>query len=231
MYTRYEVDGANSFGENVQKLRVHGRKDGHTLKGDQAKNRVPLRCSIGRGTITTTTGLYAATVGTWIHCVCWRCTHVLCCIFPGLANIMEALIKAYIWCYNNEKEMAKIGKWFIRQYISRATEHSNHLATGCTLQAAAILKFNFRYLWSESSIFGCTAGLQFRLSAVYMHSVVYLGCVCGYSLHILSGICLAFIWRVNSCVFGNPFFGGIPYYGGAINVLPLRVHSVFQRYP
>ena len=70
MYTEYEVDGADSFGENFQKARkctdrrtqgqkdgrTEGQKDGRTegctLKGDQAENRVPLQCSTGWGTKT-----------------------------------------------------------------------------------------------------------------------------------------------------------------------------------
>ena len=45
MYAKYEVNGADSFGENFQKPRncTDGSMEGQTLKGDQAENRVPVR--------------------------------------------------------------------------------------------------------------------------------------------------------------------------------------------
>ena len=50
MYTKYEVNGADNFGENFQKPRKC--TDGRTeLKEDQAKTRVPLWCPTVWGTI------------------------------------------------------------------------------------------------------------------------------------------------------------------------------------
>ena len=49
MYNKYEVDGADSFGENAQKP-DSAQTEGQTQAGNQGENIVPHRCSTGRGT-------------------------------------------------------------------------------------------------------------------------------------------------------------------------------------
>ena len=41
MYTKYEVDGANSFGENVRKPRMYTDGRTHTKRGPRRKQSAP----------------------------------------------------------------------------------------------------------------------------------------------------------------------------------------------
>ncbi len=55
MYTKYEVDGANSFGESVRKPRQgrkDGRTEGHTKNGTKAKTECPSGVPPGGAQLT-----------------------------------------------------------------------------------------------------------------------------------------------------------------------------------